>query len=443
MSIEDKLIKANREFHLNENHGMNLSDKEFDELEAEVLRLNPNSTKWDYIPITDKGTKHSISYPNPPKNKEDLWDGSFKKIMEKRLKSGLIPSAKMDGSSVTAYYKKGKLKKVLTRSNETTGLDRTASLGPLFPERIDPRIKAISAEMVIDLKHASKFNNIRNQANGFVNNKHDPERVRRYLQPVGFSIEPEKEHKDAKKELYTSIQNISSFLNVFPKGSSGINLEDAPEYQVGDSRFFIDGICWYDSDYNLKVIDKFYYLEYADVRVKSIEWNLSDKCAFIPKIKIDPIRLDNTSIRQLASNGIQFLKDNGISKGSLIRVARSGSTIPQVIKTLERVPFEYPKCPYCSHGFSGSDLINSALYCPTVDCASKANWIKRHIGAVTWDKVKANPEKYSILALNLDRFDVKKKRKRSWSKTHLSILEDTIESSILKLLKNSSQLFMT
>lgn len=95
-------------------------------------------------------------------------------------------SPKMDGCSITAYYKNDKLWYICSRSNDVTGKLKTNYLRDIFPKEI-PGIgnTVLMCESVIDLIYGFDWNS-RQQANGLINSKYKAAEVSKFLSFVCY-----------------------------------------------------------------------------------------------------------------------------------------------------------------------------------------------------------------------------------------------------------------
>lgn len=84
---------------------------------------------------------------------------------------------KMDGCSIVAYYSGGKKLKVISRSDDNTGKDKTAYFDPFFPAEIPYKGDAkFMLEHVIDLRFGMGWNS-RQKANGLTNSKYNQDQI--------------------------------------------------------------------------------------------------------------------------------------------------------------------------------------------------------------------------------------------------------------------------
>lgn len=439
--LMDKLIQGAKDFYLN-SKVPEIPDKEYDELLARAKTEDPNFNIFEAIDLDRQKAKHDVKFQDLHKVQIDRLDfEKHRKFLNGLESKGYLSTPKMSGCSIVAYYSEdGFLRKIITKSNDSYGSIKTKSLYQKFPYRVEKGIKAIDAEAIVDLRY--RLGGLSEaKANGLVNSVNDPAQVKKMLTMVVWDVIPYPEYKDKRGELFNSLKNLrtADFRVVDPKPFKVDELSWDKEYQGDGFRCLIDGYVIYDKSHKLICALKFYYTEFKDVKIKRIEWNVSDKLAYIPKIQFDPVKIDGVTIKQCASNGIMTLIENKISEGSIIRVARVNSSSPQMVGVIEAKGFHYPKCPACGTLLNEKDIIKSTLHCSNPLCKDKLNWVSRHIGNITLEKVEKNPDKYSILAVNLSSFNPNKKRKKAWKPERIERLitcfEDKDARGFYELLK--------
>lgn len=80
-----------------------------------------------------------------------------------------------------------------------------------------------------------------------------------------------------------------------------------------------------------------------NVRVKEIEWSKSDGGFYIPVACFEPVWLETSEVRRCSLHNARFVQNNQINVGALIRIRRSGGSIPTVDAVLEPVEATFPK----------------------------------------------------------------------------------------------------
>lgn len=171
--LVERLKIAAEQFYLDlHNDTPHMSDIEYDTLskqyESEYGKSIKTIIDWSSV---DK-LENNLSYKPLPKvqvTNNDLMTAAKNWIESNNINDYYI-NLKYDGCGVRAYYKNGKLQKVLSTPDEKFGLVKTNTLGFLFPQELDDTtIESIAGELIVD---ANMFGyNSRNKSNGLVNSK--------------------------------------------------------------------------------------------------------------------------------------------------------------------------------------------------------------------------------------------------------------------------------
>lgn len=394
-TLVEKLKLACNQFYLGKDLDKGLmSDKEFDELRKIYESENgsvKNLVDWD----TD------ITMENEPMealDKSIAGDNNLSNAVDNYINSEEITefylNYKYDGSSIKAYYKNGKLEKILGTPDVQFGFLRTKAFWNLFPHEVDPAIKSIQGEVLVD---ASVYGQLaRNKANGLTNSKWKDDEVESEafirVYNIQFTdgnwsfdrnkaflnslpqIKLSRERRDANDKLQMHEDIVFDVAEKFgmlsaPKDSIIIESESNTHFQV-------DGVVMY----SLKGVHgfKFYYTESVVTTVEEIEWIHQVNGSFVPKLRLDPIELNEKYIQRVASGGVPNMINNKMGRGAKVRVILANMTIPKVIEVLEpSEDYQFPKCT-CGYQLSEKDIYGSSLKCQNLDevCNSKLlNWI--------------------------------------------------------------------
>lgn len=80
----------------------------------------------------------------------------------------------------------------------------------------------------------------------------------------------------------------------------------------------------------------------GEVTILEMISQISKKGYLFPVMLIPPTRLDGATVKRITGNNFRFIKDNGLGKGAIITLKRSGMVIPKVVKVIKTVDFEMP-----------------------------------------------------------------------------------------------------
>lgn len=76
--------------------------------------------------------------------------------------------------------------------------------------------------------------------------------------------------------------------------------------------------------------------DFADTVILDIVWNISKRNIYIPVAHIKPVQLKNTIINQVSCYNANFVKQNDLGPGAIIRIVKSGDIIPNILKIIKK-----------------------------------------------------------------------------------------------------------
>lgn len=371
-----------------------VSDEEFDSLVDELRELSPesevlNKTGWGYEPDRRK-------IPH----KYNLHVGSLSKVKKvedipKNLQSLCRVSAKLDGISVVSYYEKGSRILALTRGNGYEGLDVTSKINIISPETIKLPYDftgAVRGEVLCDnetwesLEERFKDNpsaNSRNFTAGVMNRIEDDEDLK-YLTYVVYKVivdintilgirsDFHSHHLDFTKMteffatskfayvpydicLNSSTLNEEYLKNLFDKFNETYPCDGLVLTKTSEVPYLLNNAINYE-----EVAYKF-ESESKEVIVTDVDWTASRTGRLVPRVWFDPVELSGAMVQKCTGFNAAFIRNNKISKGTKIRVCRSGEVIPHILEVLSsNGEAELPQtCPSCGGPlvWNGEDLI--------------------------------------------------------------------------------------
>ena len=382
--------------------GTQITDETFDALEQELRRVNPNSEYFKRNRESSNG--YGDKYPHIYS-----FIGSINKIHtveESKIfgKKSHFLSAKLDGTSMVAYYENGQLIRALTRGCGNTGLDVTQHYN-LITSKYRLSIPktftgAIRGEVIFSHSNWEMFKSLhpeakfpRNSGTGLVNQKTvQPEAtLLDYVvyDIVASSTEPRTNFFDV---LYSFGFKVASYLI---SDRDVVPTEDLLKgiYNGWSSVYPMDGLVireltspQYDPEKNIYVYPKnqeaFKFQAEAKVcTVTGIQWGLGRTGKLIPVIQIEPTELSGALVINITGHNAKVIFERQINVGSQITVRRSGEVIPYLDSVvLQKEPALPTHCPYCNSQLSWSDT-NVDLLCTNDDCLGKSalkvsNYIK-------------------------------------------------------------------
>lgn len=375
-----------------------LTDEEFDALVDQLRKENPDSpllrVGWGYDPVTDTTPGAKIRHKYGRAGSLDKCR-TWQELGQIFRKTPVDISLKLDGLSVVLYFQKGHLTCALTRGDGNVGIDITQKVADIFPTQVREGTRfsefsgAVRGEILMrkDKFELWKKNaqpdakNPRNSAAGIINSKdHDPEELS-YLTLVVYTIVGDDE-VGTFREPYDSVFFIRRALEIMfgqdrvvPYVSNVILQEDT---FLDDMQKYKDLFEYYPypsdglviTQCDMSTMDLYPQVVYFAIAFKfpsesresevlEVEWNMSKTHYAVPKLHIRPIQLAGTTVEYCTGYHAQWIRDNKIGPGSVVRVQKRGEIIPNVDEVVKST---YPDMP---------------TFCP--DCGKRLEWEGVHL----------------------------------------------------------------
>jgi len=397
MSLEEEVI-----YHMDKyyNFTPEISDKEFDKL-VELLKIqNPDSkllkevgeTSWEGF----EKAEHLMVMGS--QDKLNSFDEIDDWIRVKNIKFPVIVEHKLDGLSVELQYKKGALKKCLTRGNSVTGDNITSNvikMGDVVYLLNDETFTgAIRGEIVLTRTYFNNFfpdaKNPRNMASGIAKRKdgEDSEKLNVVVYDVfgkEFKTESEKIeflHNENfntvegvkcnnRGELISIIQFIEENKDTFEVSIDGIVIKQNLIVESDLSRKRPE----YQRAYKFED-------ETATTKVLGIEFSRNGM-NYSPVAELEPVELNETIVKRASLANLDNISKLGLKLGDTVLIRKANEIIPQIISVIESnngpelvVP---TNCKVCN---SKLEITGTRIYCPNLDCLGRKNhriakWIEK------------------------------------------------------------------
>ena len=392
-----KLYDKYNKYYYN-NSSPKVSDKEFDELKADILSLEKkykfiNSEKSPRITVGYKPSKnfkkveHRVSMLSLSNafSEEDLnnFEKKILKFLSKQNDFKIYYSAepKIDGISASLTYKKGNFIRGLSRGDGKEGEDITKNLETIldipknilskdFPEEIDIRGEVyIQNSDFVKLK--DKFANPRNAASGTLRQKDSDETKKIPLKFIAYAHGFEKGLKINNQTDYLKKLSDWGFktnpLNKLITGVKNLikNYNEVEKVRA-NLDFDIDGIVYKIDDFNLQkrlgnvanaprwaIAHKFSSNKGVS-KVLDIEIQIGRTGALTPVAKINPINIGGVLVSNATLHNEDEIIRKDIRVGDTVTVERAGDVIPHILsidinkRSKKSVKFIFPNhCPSC------------------------------------------------------------------------------------------------
>ena len=392
--LVDKLNEYSKAYYVLD--APKISDKEYDELYDELLRLEEQSgiilpdsptqrVGGDPLPCFEPHTHiHRLWSLDKVRTREDLidWGRRVERIAESqhlpRVKYAL--EYKFDGLTINLTYESGRLITGATRGNGIVGEDitpqiktiRTVPLTIPFKGKMEVQGECYMKLSVLDEINKTtdeKLKNARNAAAGALRNL-DPRitakrRLDCYCYNVGY-IEGKK--LETQDEMLGFLREngftVSDYLVFCDDIETVCDEIDKAEESRPHLDFLIDGMVVKVRDFAtreaLGATEKFprwamafkFAAEETTTTVRDITWEVGRTGKLTPRASFDPVELAGATIRHATLNNFDDIQRKRVGIGSRVFIRRSNDVIPEILSAVEGdVPerqVEKPTvCPAC------------------------------------------------------------------------------------------------
>lgn len=373
-----------------------ISDKEYDELYDELLRLEEQSgiilpdsptqrVGGDPLPCFEPHTHiHRLWSLDKVRTREDLID--WGRRVERIAESQQLPKVKyaleykFDGLTINLTYEGGRLITGATRGNGIVGEDitpqiktiRTVPLTIPFKGKMEVQGECYMKLSVLDEINKTtdeKLKNARNAAAGALRNL-DPRitakrRLDCYCYNVGY-IEGKK--LETQDEMLGFLREngftVSDYLVFCDDIETVCDEIDKAEESRPHLDFLIDGMVVKVRDFAtreaLGATEKFprwamafkFAAEETTTTVRDITWEVGRTGKLTPRASFDSVELAGATIRHATLNNFDDIQRKRVGIGSRVFIRRSNDVIPEILSAVEGdVPerqVEKPTvCPAC------------------------------------------------------------------------------------------------
>lgn len=392
--LVDKLNEYSKAYYVLD--APKISDKEYDELYDELLRLEEQSgiilpdsptqrVGGDPLPCFEPHTHiHRLWSLDKVRTREDLID--WGKRVERIAESQHLPRVKyaleykFDGLTINLTYEGGRLVTGATRGNGIVGEDitpqiktiRTVPLTIPFKGKMEVQGECYMKLSVLDEINKTtdeKLKNARNAAAGALRNL-DPRitakrRLDCYCYNVGY-IEGKK--LETQDEMLGFLREngftVSDYLVLCDDIETVCDEIDKAEESRPHLDFLIDGMVVKVRDFAtreaLGATEKFprwamafkFAAEETTTTVRDITWEVGRTGKLTPRASFDPVELAGATIRHATLNNFDDIQRKRVGIGSRVFIRRSNDVIPEILSAVEGdVPerqVEKPTvCPAC------------------------------------------------------------------------------------------------
>lgn len=401
-----------------------ISDQEFDALEDQLRRLDPDHPALSYIGPTPDRDNPKASHQEPMLSLNKTY--ALEDLLEWVGQNETIGMLKIDGVSLALIYDDGILRIAKTRGNGQVGEDVTrkarwvSGIPSHLPGLVSGTVE-IRGEIYCTQSQFSKLahhmgelglekpTSLRNIVAGLLGRKTYFE-LARYFSFFAFTATKIAQQSD-KSDLETKKINDfesewSQFLWLKENGfqvphpqllKSTKDIKDYLAYTltiIDEDEIPIDGAVFTYNDRSLhrklgntahhprsKLSFK-WQGQTAIAKVKHVEWATSRLGVVTPVAVIEPVYLSGATISNVTLHNAAYVSNYDIKPGDSIEIVRSGEVIPKFLRIVEtadgkaHIPSHCPSC----QGLLEFDEVR--LRCQnTIGCAAQQlgtllNWVK-------------------------------------------------------------------
>lgn len=400
-----------------------ISDFEYDmlmlelrNLEKEYPELITQDSLTQHVGGTTKEGFEKVEHEVPLQSLQDIFDFEELYAFDERVKKVLelenlkyIVETKIDGLSVALEYKNGIFVRGATRGNGLVGEDITENLKTIkhIPKTLkEPIDITVRGEVFIGKEEFEKMNqereeneeslfaNARNAAAGslrqldpkiaasrpldiFIFNVQKSDTIKfsshieslRYMEKLGFNVNPVKEECNSIEEVIESINKIGENRENLSFGIDGavVKVDDLNFREILGTNYKTPK--W--------AIAYKYPPEQKATLLKDIICQVGRTGAITPMAILEPVKVAGSTISKTTLHNEDFIKEKDLRIGDTVLIQKAGDVIPEVVgvvtekRTGNEKIFEMPrKCPVC-----GADAVReegeSAVRCIGIECPAK------------------------------------------------------------------------
>ncbi len=409
-SLNEKLLEASESYYQKDVEIM--TNAEYDALYDKLVEMEE---KYNFIlpnSITQQVGSEVVSKLVKEKHKEkalSLDKTKDRDVLVSWLGENIgILSWKLDGLTVVATYKKGKLEKAVTRGNGEIGevITHNAKFFAGLPQKI-----AYTGELVIRgealmtysefervnsliADASAKYKNPRNLASGTIRQLDSSVCKERKINFKAFELVSFSE--DILSSKPDTFENRFTFLKdqgfdvvehiIVDKTTLKDEIENFSK-RISSNDFPSDGLVLFYNDVaygkSLGQTAKFprngmafkWKDETADTVLREIVWQTSRTGLINPVAVFDEVELEGTTVSRATANNVSILKKLNLSVGSTIRVYKANMIIPTILENVKPVgsvviPCTCPSCSKEAKILTSADGVET-LNCLNTDCPAR------------------------------------------------------------------------
>lgn len=345
-----------------------VEDYKYDILKRMVEKLDPANPYLIKVGAAVRTGKEKLPLPmgslDQLKNNDELlhWIAKYNLHNE-----DTVVSAKLDGYSCELVYNHGKLINAFSRGDGIEGASvlRHVKQIPSVPKTIaTDSLLYIRGEIIMKVetfqeKYKEKFRNPRNMVAGAMNRTITEQSI---LEDLSFFAHEWMNNTQLRKRASIAYLEELGFLVPMSNVYRAVDLNhNFITFVIGEykhhSAYELDGVVITIDDLqnvneqsNSSSLNPEHSIKYKldnvdtaiETEVVRVHWETSKNNLRKPRVEIKPVQLNGVTITFATGNNARFIVDNGIGKGAIVKIIRSGDVIPKIISVITRAEPELP-----------------------------------------------------------------------------------------------------
>lgn len=426
--LERKIVEYNTAYY--EHDESLVSDKVYDDTVKLILDWYKDNNKDNFGPTAKVGSSMSSSKLPKVKHKSRMLSlansynvEEVKEFLNRYNITNWIAEQKMDGLSLSIYYKNGKLVGGATRGDGEYGEDVSISVMEieniphtiqikedmeirgevLIPKDVFENINKLQIEQELPVYATS-----RNLASGTLRQLDTSLVKKRGLRFVAYYIiNPEKynDYLERRYDLNLRYQSdILEYLSDFmgfevPDHIMSENIQKAIDNLKDNTKYDTDGVVFkeYDTrkwtEETAKTPKWAFAYKYPTQQVQTkllgVTWQVGRTGRITPVAELEPVVISGTLVSRATLHNMEEIRRKDIMINDVVVVEKAAEIIPQVVgpviterSTISCIPIEQPLvCPVCGGPVTTKD---SSLYCIGDKCVTQV------IESITYFADRAN-----------------------------------------------------
>lgn len=345
-----------------------ITDAQYDALRVYAQKLFPTNPYFIGVGAEVRGGKVDLPYKMGSLNQVQIGDIQGWIASNGLMSEDLIITDKLDGvSGMLVYNHNGNFQIAYSRGDGIQGADITRHAKKILtiPLRDVGEPLVVRGEFIIPIdsfedfkkvartRAGTEYKNPRNALAGKLNASENDFNIYAFIDFIAYEIVGSELSKTEQLDL---LQDIGFCVPRFI-GSIGQQLNDESLSNYlnkcrENSEYEIDGIVLEVNDADKRkemvptrdTLNPEYAVKYkvedasnmAESTVIEVEWNLSKHNVFKPRVRIEPVEIQGTTVQYATGFNAKFIFDNLVGPGAKVVISRQGDVIPNIINVLER-----------------------------------------------------------------------------------------------------------